>query len=146
MRSLQEPLEMLMQWRRELRLFYSTFSTRCELNPIFFSLMKCYAANDRGRFFFFFPVSWELCTPRFMEFFMEIRGSPDLKCLAFHLRTLCRTVLKALMNNAEVYTSAWSTWTVILFKKVSRLDHIMVNHWLLICPQSFQVWLQVQKQ
>lgn len=52
MRSLQELLEKLMQWKRELRLFYSTFWTRCRLNPIFFSLMKCCAANDRKTFSF----------------------------------------------------------------------------------------------
>lgn len=51
MRSLQEPLERLMQWKRELGLFYSTFSTRCKLNSIFFSLMKSCVANDRRLFF-----------------------------------------------------------------------------------------------
>ena len=116
-------------------LLYSTFSTRCELNPIFFSLTKCYAANDRKIIFFFF--SWELCAPKFMEFSVAIRGNPDIKCLAFHTRTLCRTVSKAVTNNTEVSTSAWSPRTVILGKTVSRLDHIVANHWLLVCPQSF---------
>lgn len=51
MRSLQKPLEKLMQWKRELRLLYSTFSTRCKLNSIFFSLMKCCVANDRKTLF-----------------------------------------------------------------------------------------------
>lgn len=128
MRSLQEPREMLMQWRKELRVFYSSFSTRCEFNPIYFSLMKCCAASD-GKTCFSFPVSWELCAPSFMEFSVEIRGSLDPKYLAFRIRTSCRRASKALTNSTEVYTSARSARIVILFEK----ERWVTSYWATVC-------------
>lgn len=55
--------------------------------------------------FFFFPCHLrELCTPRFVEFSVEVRGSPDLNCCAALVRMFCRTVAEALRNAIAVCT------------------------------------------
>lgn len=90
--------------------------------------------------FFSFPVTWELCIPRFMEFLMEIRGSFGLNCCAAHVRMFCRTVAEALRNcSVHICLIPWDSYPV---RGVNSLDHIMGNHWWLLCSKFLSSYQQ----
>lgn len=78
-----------------------------------------------------------------MEFLVEVRGSLDLKCLAFPVRPFCRAVLEAVVNNSVCAHLCDLLGQSSSLRALVRMDQIMANHCLLICPQSFQVELQV---
>lgn len=80
-----------------------------------------------------------------MEFLVEVRGSLDLKCLAFPVRPFCRAVLEAVVNNSVCAHLRDLLGQSSSLRALVRMDQIMANrhNCLLICPQSFQVELQV---
>lgn len=78
-----------------------------------------------------------------MEFLVEVRGSLDLKCLAFPVRPFCRAVLEAVVNTAVCAYLPDPLRQSSSLRNLVRMDQIMANRCLLICPQSFQVELQV---